>query len=49
MKKEITIDDLTGIETDEAAEIQGMFGEETFSLDLTAESRDALLSLLRPR
>ena len=49
MKKEITIDDLTGIETDEAAEIQGMFGEETFSLDLTVESRDALLTLFRDR
>lgn len=49
MKKEITVDDLTGIETDEAAEIQGMFGDETFSLDLTAESRDALIKLFRDR
>ena len=49
MRKEITVDDLTGIETDEAAAIQGVFGEESFTLDLTAESRDALLSLFRER
>ena len=49
MKKEITVDDLTGIETDEAAEIQGIFGEESFTLDLTMESRDALLALFRER
>jgi hypothetical protein len=47
MKETVTLDDLTGAEADDAAEIDVMFGNDTYTLDLAAESREALLILFR--